>query len=203
MLAPLTAVQTSSLLPALRYVWMWNCWGFVAVCTHSTLFSARTVRVAEGELELMNLVGLLRLHRVASSGSHISRCHHICANSLGFQRSSPLLSYLCPLCVPWGGGGYIQNALEKRYLEHPGSACCTDGMFEIFVLFGRCVCCLLPLFVNRQLPCLHTNSHHGLFSQSSKNIHIPPQRNDMLAHWTESSENLGKMPKPTELAHSE
>ena len=31
----------------------------------------------------------------------------------------------------------------------------------------------------------------------------PPQGNDILAHWTESSENLGKVPKPTELAHYE
>ena len=35
-------------------------------------------------------------------------------------------------------------------------------MSEIFVRFRRCLCCLLPLFVNRQLPCLHTNSRHGL-----------------------------------------
>ena len=43
--------------------------------------------------------------------------------------------------------GYIWNALEKGYLEHPGSACCSDGMFEIFVLFGRCLFCSLPAFV--------------------------------------------------------
>ena len=58
--------------------------------------------------------------------------------------------------------GYIQKALEKGYLEHPGSTCCTDDMFEIFVRFGRCLWCLLPPFVNRQLPCPHTNSLHGL-----------------------------------------
>ena len=58
--------------------------------------------------------------------------------------------------------GYIRKALEKGYLEHRGCACCTDNMFEIFVRFGRCLCCLLPLFVNRQLPCLHTNSLHRL-----------------------------------------
>ena len=58
--------------------------------------------------------------------------------------------------------GYIRKALEKGYLEHPGSACCTDDMFEIFVRFGRCMCCLLPAFFNRQLPCLHTNSRHPL-----------------------------------------
>ena len=58
--------------------------------------------------------------------------------------------------------GYIWKALEEGYLEHPRSACCTDGMFAIFVHLRRCVCCLLPLFVNRQLPCMHTNSHHVL-----------------------------------------
>ena len=60
-----------------------------------------------------------------------------------------LLPHLCPLCVPWGGEyvGYFRKALEKGYLEHPESACCSDGMLEILVLFGRCLCCLLPAFV--------------------------------------------------------
>ena len=74
----------------------------------------------------------------------------------------------CLICAPLvshkGGGGegtgYIQKALEKGYLGHPGSACCTDGMLEIFVCFARCLCCLLPVFVNRQLPCPHTSSLH-------------------------------------------
>ena len=52
--------------------------------------------------------------------------------------------------------GYIRKALEKGCLEHPGSACCTDNIFEIFVRFGRFMCCLLPLFVNGQ-SCLHVN----------------------------------------------
>ena len=56
--------------------------------------------------------------------------------------------------------GYIRKALEKGYLEHPRSACWTDDMSEIFVRFGRCMRCLLPLFVNRQLPCPHTNYIH-------------------------------------------
>ena len=43
----------------------------------------------------------------------------------------------------------------KRYLEHPRSACCTDDMFEIFVCFGRCLCCLLALFVNDNVQCFH------------------------------------------------
>ena len=58
--------------------------------------------------------------------------------------------------------GYIRKALEKGYFEHSGSACCIDSMFEILVRFGRCQCCSLPLFVNRQLSCPHTNSLHGL-----------------------------------------
>ena len=58
--------------------------------------------------------------------------------------------------------GYIRKALEKGYSEHPGSACCTDGMFDIFVLLVRCLSCLLPVFVNRQPPCLHTNPRHVL-----------------------------------------
>ena len=58
--------------------------------------------------------------------------------------------------------GYIRKALQKGYLEHPGSACCIDGMFEILVRFGRRLCCLLPVFVNRQIPCPHTNSPYML-----------------------------------------
>ena len=41
---------------------------------------------------------------------------------------------------------YIRKALVKGYLAHPGSACCTDDMFEIFVRFGRCVCAAYCLF---------------------------------------------------------
>ena len=58
--------------------------------------------------------------------------------------------------------GYIRKATERGYLEHPRFACCTDDMLEIFVHFGRCLCCFLPLFVNRQVPCPHTNSHSVL-----------------------------------------
>ena len=66
--------------------------------------------------------------------------------------------------VSHGGGyvGYIRKALEKGYSEHPGSSCCTDGMFQIFVRFGRHVCFPLPVFVDSQLPSLHTNSLHVL-----------------------------------------
>ena len=44
--------------------------------------------------------------------------------------------------------GYIRKALEKGYSEHPRSARCTDGIFENFVRFGRCLCCFLPVFWN-------------------------------------------------------
>ena len=58
--------------------------------------------------------------------------------------------------------GYIQKALMKGYSEHPRFACCTGDMSGMFVRFGRCLCCSLPRFVNRQLPCVHTNSHPAL-----------------------------------------
>ena len=43
---------------------------------------------------------------------------------------------ICAHCVSRRGGyvGYIRKALEKGYLEHPGSACCTDDMFEPVLL---------------------------------------------------------------------
>ena len=64
--------------------------------------------------------------------------------------------------------GYVRKALEKGYLEHPGSAwvCMlhpgSDGMLEIFVLFGNCLCCMLPDFVYRQSPCPCPNFRHVL-----------------------------------------
>ena len=47
-------------------------------------------------------------------------------------------SFVPTMCNMGGRGyvGYIRKALEKGYLEHPGSACCTDNMFDIFVRFG-------------------------------------------------------------------
>ena len=47
--------------------------------------------------------------------------------------------------------GYIQKALEKAIWN-------TLGLHAVLTTFGRCLCCLLPLFINMQLPCLHTNS---------------------------------------------
>ena len=85
--------------------------------------------------------------------------------------------------------GYIRKALEKGYLEHPGSACCTDEMLEIFVRFGSCTSCLLPPFVNRQLPCLHTNSH---------NVLLPPpmhHRNLWCAKVVQTPKSLASMLK--------
>ena len=84
-----------------------------------------------------------------------------CANWVGFRGLVPLLPHLSVpevgVCM-WG----IFGKPLKRAIRNTGSACCADDMFEIFVRFGRCLCCLLPLFVNRQPPCPHTNSFHGL-----------------------------------------
>ena len=84
----------------------------------------------------------------------------------GFLVVAVIVALFVPTdCAVGGGGGYvgyIRKALEKGYLEHAGSSCCTDDMFEIFVHFGQGQCSLLPLFVNRQRPCPHTNSLHGL-----------------------------------------
>ena len=96
---------------------------------------------------------------------HIFQGHqHLC--QLGaFLGVGAIVTSFVPAWCPVGRGGvvgYIRKTLEKGYLEHPGSACCTDGMFKIFVLFRRRLCCLLPLFVNRQPPCPHTNSRHVL-----------------------------------------
>ena len=78
-----------------------------------------------------------------------SWCQHGAFSGVG-----AIVASFVPAECPEGGGyvGYIRKALEKGYLEHPGSACCPDNMFEVFVPFGRCPCCLLPPFVNRQLP---------------------------------------------------
>ena len=80
-----------------------------------------------------------------------------------------IVASFVPTVCPAGGGcmGCIWG-----YLEYTRSACRTDNMFEIFVNFGRGVCSLLPLFVNRQLPCLHTNLHHVLL--------LPPMHHKSL-----------------------
>ena len=85
-----------------------------------------------------------------------------CANTVGFRGLVPVFPHLCPLSVPEVGYvGYIRKALEKGYLEHRGlHAVLTTCL--IFVRFGRCLCCFLPVFVNRQPPCLlHTNLRHA------------------------------------------
>ena len=73
-------------------------------------------------------------------------------------------------CV-FGGGG-VRKALEKGYLEHPRFACCTEDMFEILVRSGQCLRCLLPRFVNRQLPSLHTNSCNVLLLPPMHHRHL-------------------------------
>ena len=125
------------------------------------------------------------LHQLQYLSGLVLRYRLNLINSVGFRWSSSLLPDLCPLCVPKGGGGVYgvySKALEKGYLEQTRSACCTDGMFEIFVRFGRCLCPLLPLFVNRQLPCLHTNLHHVLL--------LPPMHHRSLWCTKESAPGM-------------
>ena len=46
-----------------------------------------------------------------------------------------LLPYFCRLRVPYVG--HIWKAVEKGYLEHLGSACCTDDMAEALRILTR------------------------------------------------------------------
>ena len=85
--------------------------------------------------------------------------------------------------------GHIRKALEKGYSEHPRFACCANDMFEIFLRFGQCLCCLLPIFANRQPPCLHTNSHNVLLQQK------PVLIRDEKIKWLD----FGKTPNPENL----
>ena len=101
-----------------------------------------------------------------TKGQKVSQGHRVLRQLGGFSLVVVIVALFLPTVCPVGTHrrqGYIRKALEKGYSEHPRSACCTDGMFEIFVRFGRHVCFPLPLFVDRQLPCLHTNSLHKQF----------------------------------------
>ena len=91
--------------------------------------------------------------------------------------------------------GYIRKATEKGCLEHPTFACCADDMLEIFVFFGQCLCCLLPLFVNRQPPCpdIYTKASIGIMLKTARKIrvyvHIWPQptARSMAGHTSHSA----------------
>ena len=54
-------------------------------------------------------------------------------------------------------------------------------------------------------PPTHTFLKRPFLTDFKKYTHTPPppQRDEILAHWTKSSENPGKMPKPTVLAHTD
>ena len=81
---------------------------------------------------------------------HISRGRTGICQHGAFSGIAVIVASFVPAECPKGGGylGYIRKALEKGYLEHPGSACCTDDMFEIFEaqrflgcvqVAGRCI----------------------------------------------------------------
>ena len=53
-------------------------------------------------------------------------------------------------------------------------------------------------------PPTHTFPKRPLFCHRFQKVYtLPPQRDKIWAHWTKSSSNPGKVPKPTVLAHSE
>ena len=90
--------------------------------------------------------------------------------------------------------GHIRKALEKGYSEHPRFACCANDMFEIFLRFGQCLCCLLPIFANRQPPCLHAGAY------KSSGSHLDHQQKPVLIRdekikWLD----FGKTPNPENL----
>jgi len=127
---------------------------------HPRALTARQ-RVSTGECHYSFKGSSEALHR-----PHISRGRSHLHQLGGFSGVGAIVASLLPTECSGGKGmwgvGYNRKGLEKGYLESPTYACCTDDMFEIFVCFGWCLCCLLPLFVNRQLPCLHSNLHHAL-----------------------------------------
>ena len=92
---------------------------------------------------------------------------------------------ICAQCVSRRGGGGVcriySESPSKGLFGTPGSARCTDDMFAFFVRFGQGLCCLLPLFVNRGLPCPHTNSLHRLL--------LPPMHHRNL--WCAKERALG------------
>ena len=103
-------------------------------------------------------------HSQGHEHGYISQARRVLRQLCAFLGVAALVASFVTRECPGGGGGgdigYIRKALEEGYLEHPRSACCADGMSEVFVRFGRCVCCLLPLFV-RQLSC-HTKPFFGI-----------------------------------------
>ena len=52
-------------------------------------------------------------------------------------------------------------------------------------------------------PQTHTFLKRPFLTDFKKYTHTPPQSDEILVHWTKSSQNGGKMPKPTVLAHNE
>uniref|UniRef100_A0A7S4GGB9 Uncharacterized protein n=1 Tax=Eutreptiella gymnastica TaxID=73025 RepID=A0A7S4GGB9_9EUGL len=71
----------------------------------------------------------------------------------------------------------MQKTFEKGYSEHPGSACCTDDIFENFVRFGQHACCLLPLFCQRaRTMSAHKFTHRAVASPDAPQRPLVPKR---------------------------
>ena len=72
----------------------------------------------------------------------------------------------------------------------------------MFCWYRHICCCVLTNVTTYPPPNPYISE--AAFSCRFQKVHTyppPPQRNDILAHRTENSENLRKVPKPTELAH--
>ena len=93
---------------------------------------------------------------------HVSRCiRRLCQLCAFFGTANLVASFgarECPVGV--GTWGIFGEPLKRAIWNTLGLH--ADNIFESFVRFGRFICCLLPLFVNRQLPCLQINSLDGL-----------------------------------------
>ena len=85
---------------------------------------------------------------------------------------------------------WIQN--NQWSLEHCSVLCIVQ--FE--ALFAE-KCDHLP-----PPPQTHTFLKRPFLTDFKKYTHSPPQSDEILARWTKSSQNGGKMPKPTVLAHN-
>ena len=81
---------------------------------------------------------------------HISLGRAVSCQHGAFSGVGAFVVSFVPAECPVGGGMWdIFGKPLKRAIQNARSACCTDDMFEIFVHFGRCLCCLLHIFVNR------------------------------------------------------
>ena len=103
--------------------------------------------------------GRLILHSVIYH-VHISRGpSHLCQLG-GFSGVGAIVASFLPTECSGGMGmwGIFGKPLKRAIWNTPGLHAVQTICLRFSSFFGQCLCCLLPLFVNRQPPCLHTNS---------------------------------------------